>query len=410
MNMLDSIGVALFALRTNLLRSVLTTLGIIIGVGAVIVMVAVGSGARSEIDRQINALGTNMLVVFPGSARLLGRAGGAGTTPPLAEGDLHAIRDKVEGVVAISGMLQGSAPVVFGNANWFTSVSGIHDAYLEVRDWPVAAGREFTGQDVRAGNKVALLGRTVADRLFAGGEAAGQTIRIKSVPFKVIGVLDMKGQSSFGRDQDDVVFIPITAARGRILGRSQVVNDQVGQIYVKLDAGIGLEQAQEQMEAVLRQRRRMQPGAEDDFNVRNLAEFLKARTAALSTMTWLLAATSAISLIVGGIGIMNIMLVSVTERTREIGLRMAVGGRRRDVLTQFLVEAVALCLLGGVIGLVVGVATAAILAMAAQWPIVLNMTAVTVAILAAATTGLVFGFFPARRAAGLNPIDALRSE
>jgi len=230
------------------------------------------------------------------------------------------------------------------------------------------------------------------------------------VPFKIIGVLAAKGQSSFGRDQDDIILIPITAARGRIVGRSQVVNDQVGQIYVKLEASADLDQAQQEIEGVLRERRRIRPGMEDDFTVRNLAEFLKARTAALSTMSWLLGATSAISLIVGGIGIMNIMLVSVTERTREIGLRMAVGGRRRDILSQFLVEAVTLSLLGGLIGVAIGVGGAAVVAYSAQWPILINGEAVTIAMVAAALTGIVFGFFPARRAAGLNPIDALRSE
>jgi putative ABC transport system permease protein len=410
MRLADSLAIALSALRTNLMRSVLTTLGIIIGVGSVIIMVAVGSGARSEIDRQINSLGSNMLVVFPGSARVMGRAGGAGTTLPLSEGDMQALREKVPDVVAISGFLQGSAPVVFGNTNWTTSIGGVHDQYLTVRDWPVVLGREMTSQDVRSGAKVALLGQTVVDKLFGSADPTGFVIRIRNVPFQVIGVLAPKGQSSFGRDQDDTIFIPITAARGRVLGKSQVINDQVGQIYVKLDNGADLQQAQEEMETVLRQRRRIQPGAEDDFNVRNLAEFLKARTAALSTMSWLLGATSAISLIVGGIGIMNIMLVSVTERTREIGLRMAVGGRRRDILTQFLVESVMLSLLGGVIGVLIGVAGAAIVATSAEWPILIDPQAVLVAMVAAALTGIVFGFFPARRAALLNPIDALRSE
>jgi putative ABC transport system permease protein len=410
MSLWDSLAIALSALRTNLLRSALTTLGIIIGVGSVIVMVAVGSGARSEIDRQINALGTNMLVVFPGSTRVLGRSGGAGTRLPLTEGDLQAVRDKVPDVTAISGYLSGSAQVVFGNANWMTSIGGVHDQYLTVRDWPVALGRDLNPQDVRSGAKVAIIGQTVVDKLFPGTDPLGQTVRITNVPFQVIGVLAAKGQNSYGRDQDDVIFLPLTTARGRIVGRSQVVTDQVGQIYVKLDGRANLDEAQEQIESVLRERRRIQPGAEDDFNVRNLAEFLKARTAALSTMSWLLGATSAISLLVGGIGIMNIMLVSVTERTREIGLRMAVGGRRRDILTQFLVEAVTLSLLGGVIGIVLGVAVAIGVALSAQWPVLISAEAVVVAIAAAALTGIIFGFMPARRAALLNPIEALRSE
>lgn len=413
MNIIDCFRIALTALRANLLRSILTTLGIIIGVGSVIVMVAVGSGARSEVDKQIASLGSNMLVVFPGSQRTAGRAGGAGTTLPLSEGDMQAVRDKVPGVVAISGYLRGSSPIVRGNSNWVSPIGGIHDQYLSVREWKLASGREFTPDDTKTGNRVALLGTTVVAKLFPGEadvDPTGQVVRIKNVPFTVVGVLESKGQNSFGQDQDDIVMLPITAARGRIIGKSQVMNDQVGSIFIKFDDETNLTEAQEGIENVLRQRRKVQPGAEDDFNVRNLAETMRARTAALSTMSWLLAATSAISLIVGGIGIMNIMLVSVTERTREIGLRMAVGGRRRDILLQFLVEAVALCLLGGIIGIMLGIGAAAVVAASANWPVLINVEAVAVALAAAALTGIIFGFFPARRAAHLNPIDALRSE
>ena len=411
MSLMDSLRIAVAALRTNLLRSILTTLGIIIGVGSVIVMVAVGSGARSEVDRQIASLGSQMLVVQPGSSRVFGRAGGAGTTLPLSETDLAAVRDKVPGVVAISGLLAGSAVLVRGNVNWTSNVYGVHDQYFTVRDWPITDGREFTRDEVRSGARLAILGTTVVSKLFPDGSSPiGQTIRVKNVPFTVVGVLETKGQSSFGTDQDDLVCLPMNAARGRIVGRSQVVNDSVGRLHVKFEDGLDLTEAQEGIETLMRQRRRVQPGAEDDFNVRNLAEFMRARTAALSTMTWLLAATSAISLIVGGIGIMNIMLVSVTERTREIGLRMAVGGRRRDILLQFLVEAVALCVLGGVIGVVLGGMAAAVVAWSAQWPILISKEAIAVAMLAAGATGVIFGFFPARRAAHLNPIDALRSE
>jgi putative ABC transport system permease protein len=341
---------------------------------------------------------------------VLGRAGGSGTTLPLAEGDIAAIRDKVPGVTAISGMLQGSAAVVRASSNWQTSIMGVHEQYLTVRDWPIASGREFTNQDVRSGAKVAIVGKTVVEKLFGGDEPEGQVIRIKNVPFQVAGVLESKGQSTFGRDQDDVIMIPLTTGRGRIIGRSAVQNDQVGQISVKFENGTDLKEAQEQIESVLRQRRRIQPGAEDDFNVRNLAEFLKARTAAQTTLGWLLGATSILSLIVGGIGIMNIMLVSVTERTREIGLRMAVGAKRGDILMQFLVEAITLCLLGGLIGIAIGIGTAYITAKAAEWPILIAPEVVLIALGAAAATGIFFGFFPARRAAHLNPIEALRSE
>jgi putative ABC transport system permease protein len=410
MNVFDSLGIALTALRANTLRSILTTLGIIIGVASVIVMVAVGTGARSEVDRQIASLGSNMLVVFPGSTRVGGRAGGAGTRLPLSERDMQALREKIPGVVAISGLLQGTGPVVYGNANWTTSLMGIHDQFNEVRDWQVIEGRGFTANEVKTAARVALIGKTVADKLFNGGDPLGATIRVTNVPFQIVGVLDSKGQNSFGRDQDDVVMLPMTAARGRIVGRSKLVNDNVGNVHVKFDPGTDLAEAQAQMENLLRQRRSIKPGTEDDFNVRNLSEFMRARTSALTTMGWLLAATSAISLIVGGIGIMNIMLVSVTERTREIGLRMAVGGRRRDILMQFLVEAVALCLLGGLIGVAIGVATATGVALSAQWPILIAPNAILMALGAAALTGVVFGFFPARRAAHLNPIDALRTE
>ncbi len=411
MNLLDSLAVALAALKSNLMRSILTTLGIIIGVASVIILVAVGTGASSEVDRQINSLGTNMLVVVAGSSRGMGgRSSGAGTDLPLAEDDLAAIRDKVYGVIAISGQLNGSGPVVRGSANWTTSLAGVHADYTVVRDWPIESGRELTVNDIRTSAKVALLGQTVAKQLFAGESPVGQSIRIKNVPFQVVGLLGTKGQSSFGRDQDDIVLIPMATGRGRLLGKSQVQNDQVGQIYVKFDSDVDLKDAQEEMERLLRQRRRVQPSADDNFTIRNLAEFMKARTEVLTTLSYLLAATSVISLVVGGIGIMNIMLVSVTERTREIGLRMAVGGRKRDIMLQFLVEAVTLCLVGGVIGIMVGVGAAAVIAIIANWPVLISPGVMALAMGAAAGTGIFFGFFPARRAATLNPIDALRSE
>jgi putative ABC transport system permease protein len=410
MSLWDSISIAVGALRVNLLRSVLTTLGIVIGVASVIILVAVGTGASSEVDKQIKALGTNMLVVFPGSMRVMGRSGGAGTDIPLSEVDVTAVRDKVSGVEAVSGQINDSGPVVYGNANWTTSLSGVHAEYADIRDWPIAAGRDLTPNDVRTGAKVTVIGDTVAKEVFAGEDPVGAAIRIKNVPFEVVGVLVPKGQSVMGRDQDDMVLLPITTARMRVSGKSQLQNDRVNQIYVKVAATADIAEVQEDIETLLRQRRKTRAGAEDSFSVRNLAETMKARSEVLTTLSYLLAATSVISLIVGGIGIMNIMLVSVTERTREIGLRMAVGGRRRDIMLQFLVEAVSLCLLGGFIGIVVGVSASAVIAFVANWPVLVSPAVLGGALAAAAATGICFGLFPARRAAHLNPIDALRSE
>jgi putative ABC transport system permease protein len=409
MNLWDSVLVAWTALRTNLLRSFLTTLGIVIGVASVILLVAVGSGAAREVERQINSLGTSMLVVFPGSSRVLGRAAGAGTELPLSEMDMKSIRDKVSGVVAMSGQLDESGPVIKGNLNWVTVLSGVHAEYTTVRDWKIVAGRDLTPEDVRGAARVAVIGQTVARELFPGEDPVGGAIRIKNVPFDVVGVLERKGQSAMGRDQDDLLLLPITTARNRIVGKNDLQTDQVGRIYVKFDPSQNLSETQEEIEHVMRQRRKSTTG-EDKFQVRNLAEFMKARTEVLSTMSYLLGATSAISLIVGGIGIMNIMLVSVTERTREIGLRMAVGGRRRDILMQFLVEAVVLCMMGGVIGVAIGVGISAGISHFAQWPMRVDPGVLMLAMSAAAATGIFFGFFPARRAAFLNPIDALRSE
>ncbi len=410
MSFFDSFEVAWSALRANLLRSILTTLGIIIGVASVIVLVAVGAGARQDVETRIASLGTNMLVVYSGSSRVRGRAGGEGTEKELSEGDLNALHNGVAGIMAISGQLNGAGAVVFGNANWTTTLSGVHPDYLTVREWPLASGRDFTPQDLRSSAKVAILGQSVVKQLFPGEDPIGSTIRIKNTPFQVVGVLSSKGSSSFGRDQDDLVLLPMTIARNQILGKSGVTPDQVGQIYIKFDNQTNLADAQEEIENLLRQRRRVKAGDEDNFNVRNLAEFMKARTEVLSTMTYLLGATSVISLIVGGIGIMNIMLVSVTERTREIGLRMAVGGRRRDIMRQFLVEAVSLCLIGGLIGTVLGVASAFIVAYAGEMAVLISPSVIFIAMGAAAVTGVFFGFFPARQAAHLNPIEALRSE
>jgi putative ABC transport system permease protein len=410
MTVLDFIEIAGRAIVTNALRSALTTLGIVIGVASVIVMGAVGAGARSEVDRQISNLGTDVLVVNP-SARLYGgRSSGAGTNLPLSEVDLAAIESKVPGVMAISGQLWASATVVRGKANTWTRIWGVHEQYLQLRNWSVASGRPFTADDNAVGRRVALMGQSVVKVLFGDADPVGQTFRARNMPFTVIGVLSAKGRSLSGDDHDDSILVPMSTARRYLIGWRQVINNQVGQISVKFEEGSDLALMQGEVEQVLRQSRRVPPGDDDTFNVGNLTEAIKARTAAQATLSWLLGATAAISLIVGGIGIMNIMLVSVTERTREVGLRKALGASGSDIARQFLIEAVLLCMLGGLAGVAVGIGAAYLTASLAEWPIVIAPEMALLALAAAAGTGVLFGFLPARRAAQLNPIDALRSE
>jgi len=372
-------------------------------------MVAVGSGARSEIDKQIVNLGANVLVVSP-SARLHGgRSSGAGTDLPLSEDDLRAIEANVSGVEAISGQLWAGAPVVHGNANFWTRICAVHSQYLLARGWSIETGHGFTEQDITSSQRVAIVGQTVIPKLF-GDNPVGQVFRLRNVPFKVIGTLMPKGQTSFGEDHDDVVIIPITTARAEIIGKHSIVSKQVGQIAIKFAEATNLREAQEDIESVLRRVRRVPPGDDDTFVVRNLTESMRMRTAAQTTLGWLLGATAAISLIVGGIGIMNIMLVSVTERTPEIGLRMAVGARKFDIMMQFLIEATLLCVSGGLVGTLVGTCTASLTGKLMGWPTLISPLTVLLAVTAAAATGILFGFIPARRAALMNPIDALRRE
>jgi putative ABC transport system permease protein len=409
-NVLASCKVAIGALKVNALRSFLAMLGVIIGVASVIVMVSVATGAGQAIEARIKALGTNVLVVMPGSFTSGGRRAGEGTALALSEDDLAAIRATVPGVAAVAGMVSGSAPVVVGNANWTTSVNGVNEDFLEVRDWPVAEGRSFTEAELRAGAKVAILGATTARELFGSAPVIGEQIRIKNVPFTVIGVLTAKGQSGWGTDQDDTALVPLATARRRLFGAEQTVPDNLRQIMVEIASTEGMGDAQEEIETLLRERRHVRTGSPDDFQVRNMAEFIRARSEAQSILGLLLGATAAISLIVGGIGIMNIMLVSVTERTREIGLRMAVGARRRDILSQFLIEAVTLCVLGGLIGLTIGGGTALAMSIWGNWPISLSPSLVLIALASAGLVGVFFGYYPARRASLMNPIDALRYE
>ena len=410
MRLTTSISIALNALRLNALRSFLTMLGIIIGVSAVIVMVSISNGAQQQVEAVINSLGTNILMVRPGAGFMGRRSAGAGTDKPFSEKDFETLQKEVEDVYAMTGSLTASAPVISGNINWLTTIQGGHVDYLKTMDWDLTSGRNYSDQEVRSAAKVAVLGQTVVEELFGEADPLGQRIRIKKIPFTVIGVLREKGQNAFGRDQDDIVIIPISTARKRIAGRDETVPDQIPSITIKMEDWVDLDAAKSRVEEVLRERRRIKAGDADDFGVHNLSEMVKARTSTETTLSVLLAATAAISLIVGGIGIMNIMLVSVTERTREIGLRLSVGARKRDILQQFLVEGITLCLIGGLIGIVIGVAATVMISQVGNWPIVIGPSVILLAIGAAAAVGIFFGYYPAHKAANLNPIDALRYE
>jgi putative ABC transport system permease protein len=405
-----SIRIALRALRVNKLRSALTMLGIVIGVGAVIAMVAVGSGASNRIAEQIASIGSNLLMVLPGSATSGGMRMGFGSTMTLTEDDARAIAVEVPGVVTASGSMRGAAQLVFGNQNWSTAVQGTAPDYLEIRDWELDSGRFFTQEDMDGATKVVVLGQTVKDNLFGDGDAIGQAIRIKKVPFMVIGILTRKGQTTWGQDQDDVVVIPLSTAKKRVLGVSQANARFVGVIQVKVAAPELLQDVQLQVSDLLRQRHRLQPYQDNDFDVRNLAESFAVQAESSRTMTLLLGAIASVSLLVGGIGIMNIMLVSVTERTREIGLRMAVGARSRDILGQFLIEAVTLALVGGILGILTGVGGSALIALLAKWSTLITPGSIALAFGSSAFIGIFFGYFPARKAAYLDPIEALRYE
>jgi putative ABC transport system permease protein len=409
-NILAGARIAVRALRVNKLRSILTMLGIIMGVAAVIAMISVGSGAQARIAEQIQSLGANMLVVLSGSSTTGGVRLGAGSQLTITEEDAWAIKREVPLVEAAAPSMRGSAQVIWGNLNWSTQVQGVTPEFFDARDWPVAAGQAFAQDAVDGATKVALLGETVARNLFADSDPLGQVIRIRKVPFTVVGVLGKKGQTTWGQDQDDIILVPLSTAKRKLLGVSQANARSVGSISVKVREGEDMKDAETQTRELLRQRHRLQPYQDDDFNIRNLAEYAAAQEESSRVMTILLAAIASVSLLVGGIGIMNIMLVSVTERTREIGLRMAVGARGRDILMQFLVEAVTLSLIGGTIGVVLGLVTSYTIPYFAGWRTLVRPEAIVIAFGFAAAIGIFFGFYPARKAARLNPIEALRYE
>jgi putative ABC transport system permease protein len=401
---------ALSAIGANALRSLLTMLGIVIGVAAVIAMVAIGSGARNLVDKQIRSLGANLAIVTPGNVTQGGARLGAGAASTLTDEDAASIKREIDGVAAAAPFVRGNAQAVAGGANWGTTVYGVDNDYFAAREWDVEAGRGFDPDEIRRGEIVALLGRTVAKNLFGEADPTDQTIRVRNVPFKVVGVMGPKGQSAFGQDQDDVIFVPLDAGRRRVIGRNYAKDRSVGSIFIKFDTEEDIAPGIEQVTALLRQRHRVGGEQEDDFAIRNLTEIAQTASASANTLSMLLAAVAAVSLLVGGIGIMNIMLVSVTERTREIGLRLAVGARPRDILGQFLIEATTLATIGGAIGVALGVGTAQAIASAAGWPALVSPNAILIAVVFSALVGIFFGFYPAQRAAQLDPIEALRRE
>jgi putative ABC transport system permease protein len=410
MKLLVAIGVALHALRLNKLRSALTMLGIIIGVGSVVTMTAVGAGAEATIAEQIASLGSNLMIAVSGAITSGGVRLGFGSQMTLSEEDAAAIGREVPDVLVSVPGVRGTAQVIYGNINWSTVVVGSPPDFSIARDWNVEQGRLFTSAENDSAGKVALLGQTVAATLFGNADPVGQMIRVKNVPFLVIGVMARKGQSMQGTDQDDVVILPLPTARNRVLGASQANRHAVSAIMIKMRDGADTSAAALQVHDLLRQRHHLQPQEDDDFWVRNLSDVVAAQQAASHVLTLLLASVASVSLVVGGIGIMNIMLVSVTERTREIGLRMAVGARGRDILDQFLVEAVTLSTLGGVAGIALGIAASYGIGYWAAWRIAVRPDAVLLAVSFAGAVGVFFGFYPARKASHLQPIEALRYE
>jgi putative ABC transport system permease protein len=408
--LLSSIRIALRALRVNSARSGLTMLGIIIGVAAVIAMVGVGAGATARIQQQIQSIGSNLIMVLPGSISSNGVRLGSGGVATLTEDDAKAIAAECSSVAAVVPTVRGGVQVVYGNSNWATTAQGVTPDYMIIRDSTMMSGEFFTTQDVDAAAKSAVLGETVAQNLFGDSDPTGQVVIIKNVPFTVTGVLTPKGQSPSGQDQDDIILLPISTAKQKVLGGNRANAKAVANLMVQAIAPQAMDQAIQEMTVLLRERHRILSSEDDDFTVRNLTEVFAAQETSAQVMSILLGAIASVSLIVGGIGIMNIMLVSVTERTREIGLRLSVGARTRDILSQFLVEAVTLSVLGGIIGIAVGLTASLLISHFAQWSTQVSPMSILMAFLFSALVGVFFGYYPARKAAFLDPIDALRYE
>ncbi|MEW6714013.1 MAG: ABC transporter permease [Nitrospirota bacterium] len=407
-NITSTLKISLRALRVNKMRSALTMLGVIIGVGAVIAMLAVGAGASRQIEEQIASIGSNLIMVVPGATSAGGVRFGSGTQSTLSLDDAEAIQKEASGVSYVAPVHSGTAQVVYGSQNWSTGITGTTANMLFVRDWPLSAGRPFTEQDVKSASKVCLIGQTIVDNLFGGINPIGQVIRIKNLPFTVIGVLEAKGQDFGGHDQDDTIYVPITTSQKKLFGTP--FPGMVRMIMVKAKSAEELDTAQSQINELLRQRHHIGQKQENDFTVRNLTQMLKMAEESTKVMTILLGAIASVSLLVGGIGIMNIMLVSVTERTREIGIRMAIGAKAWDIRLQFIIEALTLSFIGGVIGIAAGISTAEILSSLAGWTVTVTPFSILLAFVFSGLVGIFFGFYPAYKASLLDPIDALRYE